>query len=464
MADNFVFNSSLLQRYGISGPRYTSYPTAAKFHENFSETDYRTAIEDSNGDPVPSPLSLYVHLPFCESPCFYCACTKIITRQGDVADHYLDYLQRELALLSHQFDKDRVVDQIHFGGGTPTHYDCSQLSWLLRQIATHFNARHTDIPELSIEIDPRTVNCDDVACLAHTGFNRMSFGIQDFDPDVQREVNRGQSAENVLELMSTAREHGVRSINVDLIYGLPKQTPGSFMNTLDIVIEADPDRIAAYGYAHMPHLFPAQQRLQTDALPDASMRIEMFQQVIARLNDAGYLYIGMDHFAKPSDDLAIAYQCGWLNRNFQGYSSRPECDLVGLGMSAVSMVGGCYSQNYKTLDRYYACLEQDRLPAWRGIRLSDDDHIRRDLLQAIMCQNRVSFHDIADRHRIDFAAYFSREIKRLEQLEAEGLIELNSEGFQVTPAGRLLLRVVAMVFDAYLSPVSGAQGRYSSVI
>lgn len=464
MSDKIALDKSLLQRYGITGPRYTSYPTAARFNENFHESDYHTAIEESNGDPVPSPLSLYVHLPFCRSPCFYCACTKVVTRQDDVADNYLKYLQREVILLSHLFEKDRVIDQIHFGGGTPTYFGCDQLGWLLRQLCANFNARHIDVPELSIEVDPRTVEPDDVIELADMGFRRMSFGVQDFDPDVQQLVNRNQSTEQVTNLMSTARQNGVRSINVDLIYGLPGQTSESFSRTLDAVIDANPDRIAAYGYAHMPHLFPSQQRLQTDSLPDAGVRIELFQLAITRLTDAGYLYIGMDHFARPGDDLALAYQHGWLNRNFQGYSSRPECDLIGLGMSAVSMVGGSYSQNYKTLDQYYTSLEQDSLPVWRGIRLSDDDHIRRDLVQAIMCQNRVSFHEIADRHRIDFSAYFSREIRRLRELESEGLIALDPEGFQVTPVGRLFLRVVAMTFDAYLSPAAGAQGGYSTVI
>lgn len=463
MSDSPLLDKSLLQRYGITGPRYTSYPAATRFHENFNESDYRVAIEESNGDPVPSPLSVYVHLPFCSSPCFYCACTKVITRQSAVADNYLTYLQRELTLLSHLFEKDRVVDQVHFGGGTPTYYECDQLGWLLRQITANFNVRPVDIPELSIEIDPRTVKPDDVAGLAAMGFARMSFGVQDFDPGVQQEVNRVQSADEVMELMRVARENGVRSINIDLIYGLPRQTPDSFDKTLDRVIESAPDRIAAYGYAHMPQLFISQKRLQTNELPDGEMRIQMFQQAITRLTDAGYVYIGMDHFARPRDDLALAFRHGWLNRNFQGYSARPECDLVGLGMSAVSMVGGSYSQNHKTLDEYYGSLDHGRLPVWRGIELSDDDQIRRDVVQAIMCQGRVVFSEVADRYRIDFSAYFSRELKRLQQLQAEGLIELDADGFQVTPVGRLLLRVIAMTFDAYLAP-TGARGRYSSVI
>jgi oxygen-independent coproporphyrinogen III oxidase len=464
MPQSFSFNQALLQRYGITGPRYTSYPTAAEFHEKFTENDYRDAIEESNGDLVPSPLSLYIHLPFCSSPCFYCACTRIITRQTDVAENYLHYLQRELTLLSHLFDSDRVIDQVHFGGGTPTFYDCNQLGWLLRQISANFNVRPGDIPELAIEIDPRTVSPDDIRNLIATGFGRMSFGIQDFDTNVQHEVNRCQSVERVLELMHTARACGVRSINVDLIYGLPKQTPDSFSATLDTIIEAGPDRIAAYGYAHMPHLFPSQRRLQLNDLPDAGMRLEMFQLAISKLTGAGYVYIGMDHFALPTDDLAVARRHGWLNRNFQGYSARPECDLVGLGMSAVSMIGGSYSQNYKTLDQYYASLAHGDLPVWRGVRLSDDDHIRGDIIQAIMCHGHVRFDDIANRYRIDFHAYFSRELKRLQQLETEGLLQLGPEELRVTSMGRLLLRVIAMTFDAYLAPVHEAQGRYSSLI
>lgn len=464
MYQHIKFDPSLIQRYDVSGPRYTSYPPANHFREDITDEDYRQAIQESNEDPIPLPLALYVHIPFCSSPCYYCACTRVITRWPETAELYLNYLRREIELLSPDIGPDRVIDQLHLGGGTPTHLDCGQIRKLVDMLAAGFRLARTAGAEWSIEIDPRTVSAEDVRTLAEMGFNRMSFGVQDFDPKVQIAVNRVQSAEHTLALLDSARAAGVRGINVDLIYGLPRQTTAGFARTLDTVIGGRPSRIAAYGYAHLPSAFRAQTQIREDELPDPETRLELLQLLIERLTAAGYVYIGMDHFALPEDDLAVALRQGRLRRDFQGYSASSERDLVGLGMSAIGCIADTYVQNEKKLEDYYADLDRSRLPVARGFRLSPDDRIRRAVIQAIMCTGAVNFAEIGSHFQCDFEQYFADELDRLTELEQDGLLVMEENGFRVTPAGRLLMRAVAMVFDAYLPRSGPPARRYSRII
>jgi oxygen-independent coproporphyrinogen-3 oxidase len=464
MHESFEFNPALIRRYDVKGPRYTSYPPANHFREDFTERDYRHAILASNEDPIPRPVALYVHIPFCQSPCFYCACTRVIARWPEAAELYLDYLRRDIGMVAPILGADRVVDQVHLGGGTPTYLKSGQIRKLMIWLADGFNLAAPGDGEWSIEIDPRTVRAEDVRALAAMGFNRMSFGVQDFDPEVQAAVNRVQPVDHTLAMLDTARATGVGGINVDLIYGLPRQTTAGFARTLDIVIEARPSRIAAYSYAHLPSLFRAQAQIREEELPDPGTRLDLLRLLIERLTVAGYVYIGMDHFALPEDDLAVALRQGRLRRDFQGYSTRSESDLIGLGMSAIGSVADVYIQNEKNLDRYYAAIDQSRLPVARGFRLSRDDRIRRAIIQAIMCTGIVDYTEIETHFQCNFAQYFAEELPRLAQLADDGLVTMDRAGFSVTPAGRLLLRAVAMVFDAYLPHSGQPAGHYSRII
>lgn len=448
------FDSALVRRYDLAGPRYTSYPTAVQFTEGFTEADYRAAATRSNDDPIPPPLSLYVHVPFCASPCFYCGCTKIITRDASAGARYLTHLAREVELQAGLFDRDRIVDQLHLGGGTPTFLSPAQLTELVDMLRRNFPLRDDPTREFSIEIDPRTATDEMLATLASLGFNRVSLGVQDFDPAVQKAVNRIQPREDVLEVIGAARHYGFRSVALDLIYGLPRQTEESFARTLDEVIAVRPERIACYSYAHLPHVFKPQTQIKVEDLCPPEIKLALLGITIEKLTAAGYVYVGMDHFAVPEDELALALADGTLQRNFQGYSTRAGHDMVGLGMSSIGRVGDSFVQNQKRLDAWQAALEEGSLPVWRGYPMNRDDRIRRDVIQDLMCRGEIDFARIAGRHAIDFPHYFARELTSLEPLAADGLVVLDAGRIQVTPLGRLLVRAVAMCFDAYLDPRS----------
>jgi len=454
-------DATLIRRYDGHGPRYTSYPTALQFHTGFDEQSYRRVALLSNAG-TPRPLSIYVHVPFCERPCFYCGCNKIITRNPVHAERYLQRLQREIELQSALFERRRQVRQVHFGGGTPTYLSMAQLAALFSHLGSHFSIDRSEQREFSIEIDPRTLGESSLAELSRLGFNRLSLGVQDFDPSVQRAVNRRQSAGQIQECMARARALGYRSVSFDLIYGLPLQTMASFGETLATVVRMRPDRIAAYGYAHMPRLFKAQRAIRSDQLPDAETRLQLLALTVERLTEAGYVYIGMDHFALPDDDLALALRDGGLHRNFQGYSTHGDCDLIGLGVSAIGAVGNSYSQNRKDLSGYYAALDRGRLPVERGIALSMDDILRRDIIQQLMCKGELCMRQIERRYAIEFSEYFATELTRLNALASDGLIGGDTNVIRVTETGRALLRTIAMSFDAYLPRAASTQ--FSKVI
>ena len=460
-----AFDPDLLRRYDRPGPRYTSYPTAPQFRGDFGEAELREAAATSNGDPIPRRLSLYVHVPFCESPCFYCGCNRIITRDHARAETYLARLYREIALTAHLFDRDREVIQLHFGGGTPNFLTPGQLREVVDTLHSHFHFSDSPERDISIELDPRFVSAEDISELAAIGFNRASFGVQDFDPAVQAAVNRIQSVEETRAVIAACRAHGFRSVNVDLIYGLPKQTLEGFATTLDTVAEMRPDRVAVYGYAHMPQLFKPQQRIITGDLPDAQGKLALLQLAITRLTAAGYSYIGMDHFALPDDDLAIAQAHGSLHRNFMGYTTHADSDLIGLGVSAISHIGDSFSQNPRDLASWQDALDNGRLPVFRGMHLDRDDQLRADLIQSLMCQGEIPVRALERRHAIDFATYFADAMDRLEPLLRDGLVGIGPERITVTSRGRLLLRNIAMCFDRYLdhaAPV--ATPRFSRTI
>jgi len=444
------FDADLIRRYDRNGPRYTSYPTAVQFHTAFGEPQYLQAAVESNAAPL-TPLSLYVHVPFCASPCFYCGCNKVITRDTSKAAVYLDYLYREIGMQAPLFDGRRTIEQLHFGGGTPTFLSLAQLADLLDTLSAHFKLTDAPTREYSIEIDPRTLTSESLPALARMGFNRVSLGVQDFDANVQRSVNRVQSVDDTLRAIVEARAIGFNSVSVDLIYGLPKQTPDSFARTLDTVLQARPDRLAVYGYAHMPRMFKPQKQIVESELPSAATRLQLLGLTIDKLTTAGYVYIGMDHFALPNDELVIARRNGTLQRNFQGYSTKAECDLVALGVSSIGKLGDTYSQNAKSLREYYAAIDAGRLPVQRGVKLTGDDILRRDVIQRIMCQDGIAFDVVNDAFGIDFARYFAAELLELSSFANDGLVVMRPGRIDVTPTGKLLLRNIAMVFDAYLA-------------
>ena len=457
------FPSELITKYGLAGPRYTSYPTALQFHEGYDAEAYRRHVRSSNDDLIPRPLSLYVHLPFCKELCYYCACNKKVTRNTQLAAVYLQQLQKEIEMQGKLFDRDRQVIQLHFGGGTPTYYDDSQLGQIVEQLSANFLLSRSDSREFSIEIDPRTVDEDRVAHLADIGFNRVSMGIQDFDPAVQKAVNRVQDEAKTLRLIEAARESGFNSVSVDLIYGLPLQTAKSFEKTIDSVLTVRPDRLSVYNYAHLPHLFRAQRMISSEEVPVPEVRLQLLASTISKLVDAGYVYIGMDHFALPDDELSIAMEEGTLQRNFQGYSTCRETDLVGMGVSAIGKVGNSFVQNLKDIRDWQAVVESNDLPVWRGLSLSGEDRLRRGVISAIMCQGFVRFGEFERKFGIDFNNHFALELASLKPLEDDGLIELSEDTIEVTPTGLLLLRVIAMKFDEYL--IKDLQGKsYSKVI
>jgi oxygen-independent coproporphyrinogen-3 oxidase len=460
-----ILSEDLLRRLDVPGPRYTSYPTADRFVEAFTEADYRRALwsRASGVGTVggASPLSLYVHIPFCESVCYYCACNKVITRHHERAAEYLDALEREIQLHVDQLGAGQAVAQLHLGGGSPTFLSDGELGRLMAALRAAF--RFTPGAEVSIEVDPRTVTCARLVHLAALGFNRISFGVQDFDPAVQQAVHRVQSEQLVEQLMQRARALGFVSTNMDLIYGLPRQTPQSLARTIDKVAALRPDRIALYAYAHLPQRFKPQRRIHAAELPGAADKVKMLSLAIQGFQAQGYCYIGMDHFALPGDSLAVAKRQGRLHRNFQGYSTQPDCDLIGLGVSAIGRVGATYSQNAKTLPEYYDALRQGQFPVVRGLALSRDDLVRRSIITALMCQGRVEFESIELAHLIDMKHSFARELQQLESLQALGVVEVQPHAIQVTPVGWFFVRAVAMVFDRYLQH-DQARERFSRVI
>lgn len=450
-----------LNKYDISGPRYTSYPTADRFVEAFTEDAYKLALQNRRSVASVTPLSIYVHIPFCESLCFFCACNKIVTKHHERSAEYLRYLNREIDLHIEHLGTGQTISQLHLGGGSPTFFSDEELSDLMSMLKRNFVFAPGG--EYSIEVDPRTVNEQRLKHLADLGFNRLSFGVQDFDPEVQKAVHRIQPAEQVFSLVDAARRLKFESVNVDLIYGLPMQTPESFNRTLAQVVELRPNRIALYGYAHLPERFKPQRRISEYELPAAQDKITMLASALSAFIKAGYVYVGMDHFALPDDDLAIAKRQGRLHRNFQGYSTQPDCDLISLGVSAIGRVGATYSQNAKTIEEYFDHLNHGRFPVVRGLALSRDDVIRRAVIMAIMCQGSLQYEAIELAYMVDFKTYFAPELEQLKTLQSTDMVVLENDGMHVTDTGWFFVRAVAMIFDRYLQ-TDRNRARFSKIL
>jgi len=460
------FAADVLRKYDLPGPRYTSYPTAPHFGPHFDEGMLREYIRCSNAEPIPRPLSLYVHVPYCFSPCFYCGCNRIVTYDRSKGRRYVDRLAREIGMVGGLFDRDREVVQLHFGGGTPNFLEPRELREVLSALGSHFHLEASQRRDYSIELDPRYVPDGYVDACTDLGFNRASLGVQDFDPQVQRAVNRIQSVEQTVRVIEDCRAAGWRSVNIDLIYGLPKQTLAGFQRTLDEVLAIRPDRLAVYSYAHMPRMFKAQRQIEAADLPSAENKLRLLQLSIEKLSAAGYVYIGMDHFALPEDELAKAQAAGTLHRNFMGYTTHADCDLVGIGVSAVSHIGDSYSQNARELPSWEIAIDQGRLPVWRGRHLDFDDVLRADVIQQLMCQGSIDIVAVERRHDIDFRMYFADALARLRPLAADGLVTVDARQIVATARGRLLLRIIAMCFDRYLNEcgVDAAEQRFSRAI
>lgn len=467
MSDNLddavVFDEGLINRYDASGPRYTSYPTAVSFTDEFNVAEYERAARQSNEFPIPGPLSLYFHIPFCDTICFYCACNKIATKDHSLVDGYLERLDLEMAMHAKLYDSDRVVEQLHWGGGTPTFLSFDEMSRLMAATRRHFTLRDDDGGDYSIEIDPRSVTEQSIHHLRNLGFNRFSLGVQDIDPAVQKAVNRVQPIEQTREIIQACRDANAKSINLDLIYGLPLQTLESFDQTLDAVLDLSPDRLSVFNYAHMPSRFKPQRRINEADLPDAQAKLEILKHTIERLTGEGYRFVGMDHFAKPDDELVRAQEEGHLHRNFQGYTTRGNCELIGLGVSSISKVFDTYSQNVKELDAYSRRIDSVALPIERGVKLTFDDIIRREVIHQLICNFRLEMGRFNQEYSIDFHTYFKAELEELKSMEEDGLLVLELNGIQVMPKGRLLVRNICMVFDAHLDR-GFSQQRFSRVI
>jgi oxygen-independent coproporphyrinogen-3 oxidase len=459
MDQSLKFDLALINRYDKAGPRYTSYPTALELHEGFGDAEYRQHIEKSNA--AGGPLSLYFHLPFCDTVCFFCACNKIITKNRAHAEPYLNNLVKEIQMQAELFDHNRKVNQLHWGGGTPTFLSYPQMKRLMDTTRQFFNLHDDDTGEYSIEVDPRETDDHTIAQLRELGFNRVSLGLQDFNLQVQQAVNRIQTEAQTFAVLDAARKHGFRSTNVDLIYGLPLQTVASFSETLDKVLAKSPDRFSIFNYAHMPAKFKTQRQINDADLPTPSAKLEILQMIGQRLIEAGYVYIGMDHFAKPDDELAIAQRKGKLYRNFQGYSTHSDCDLVGLGITSIGRVGDAYMQNVKDLLLYDELIKQGKLPVFKGVDLTEDDKLRRAVITQLICHFELTFANIEKDFEIDFKNYFAPELVNLKSMEEDGLLTVSTEKIAVLPAGRLLIRNICMVFDRYLAQ---KQQQFSKVI
>src|SRR6478735_8668387 len=466
MSSNITFDAELLRRYDQPGPRYTSYPTAPAFAPDFGVVQLREQARRTNQELIPRALSIYVHVPFCFSPCFYCGCNRIITRDTTRSAPYLSRLAREIELIAPWFDRDREVVQVHLGGGTPNFLRPEQIFDLMESLHGNFHLSGNAKRDFSIELDPRFLRAGDIASYAALGFSRASLGVQDFDPVVQRAVNREQSVEQTLAAITACRDSGFRSVNVDLIYGLPKQTLEGFGRSLDTVTQSRPDRVAIYGYAHMPQIFKAQTQIDEADLPDPAAKLALLQLAIDRLATAGYRHIGMDHFALADDDLSLAQDAGTLHRNFMGYTTHADCDLIGVGVSAISHIGDSFSQNPRDLPGWEFALDLGQPPVWRGLALDLDDRIRADVIQQLMCNGAIDEHVIQRRYDIGFDGYFRASLARLAPLIADGLAVREGGRIAATSRGRLLLRIIAMCFDKYLeaSSAPAARPRYSRVI
>ena len=456
---SIVFDRELIEKYNRAGPRYTSYPTAMQFSEEFGPDDYRAAAARANESG--RDLSLYFHIPFCDTVCFYCACNKVWTRDRGKTTPYLQRLFREIEMQAALFDPSRKVAQLHWGGGTPTFISHDEMKALMDKTRQHFQLLEDDSGEYSIEIDPREASAETVHLLRDLGFNRMSLGVQDFNPQVQQAVNRIQSEAQTFAVLQAAREAGFKSINVDLIYGLPFQTKERFLETLDKLLAVEPDRFSVFNYAHLPEMFPTQKRMDPATLPSPEEKLMILSATIDRLSAAGYVYIGMDHFAKPDDELAVAQRAGTLYRNFQGYSTHADCDLVAMGATSISLMDDTYAQNMKALTDYYARIDADELAIFRGVRLSEDDLLRRDVIMKLMSNFVLDYTAVEKQWNIDFHEYFADTLAQLQPMEEDGLLELKTTALVVRPVGRLLIRNIAMAFDAYLNRT---QARYSKVI
>lgn len=455
------FDVDLIKRYDKSGPRYTSYPTAVAFTPDFTEENFTQHAEKSN--QAGGPLSLYFHIPFCDTICFYCACNKIATKDYSKTPTYLEYLYKEMDMQAKLFDASRVVEQLHWGGGTPTFLKHHEIEALMAYTRKTFNLLNDDSGDYSIEIDPRSVSKDTIKLLRDVGFNRFSLGVQDVDEKVQKAVNRIQPIKDTQAIIDACRENNAHSVSIDLIYGLPLQTVEGFAQTLQTAIEMNPDRMSVFNYAHLPHIFKPQRRINADQLPSSEEKLEILQQSIETLTHAGYEYIGMDHFAKPDDELAIAQAKGSLHRNFQGYTTHAECDLVAMGVSSISSIHHSYSQNEKDIDGYYAAIKADRLPIIRGLALTDDDVLRREIIQQLSCHFKLDFKQIERQFTINFSEYFAIELKDLLPMQDDDLLTLSENNIQVTPRGRMLIRNICMVFDLHLRQQKGTQS-FSKVI
>ncbi len=460
MDQSLKFDLGLINRYDKAGPRYTSYPTALELHEGFGDKEYRRQIVKSNA--AGGPLSLYFHIPFCDTVCFYCACNKIVTKNRKHAEPYLDNLYKEIAMQGDLFDSSRVVNQLHWGGGTPTFLSYEQMKQLMTVTRQHFLLKDDDSGEYSIEVDPRETHSRTIKQLRELGFNRISLGLQDFDPAVQKAVNRIQSEEQTFSVLEAARAEGFRSTNIDLIYGLPLQTVATFAKTIDTILAVAPDRFSIFNYAHMPARFKTQRQINDADMPSAEVKLDILQMVGQKLTEAGYVYIGMDHFAKPDDELAIAQREGKLYRNFQGYSTHSDCDLIGFGITSIGRVGDAYSQNVKELDEYDRLISQNILPVFKGVELDDDDKLRRAVITHTICHFELTFAAIEQEFSINFSDYFAKELQALVPMQADGLLTVSATGIQVLPAGRLLIRNICMVFDKYLAQKQ--QHQFSKVI
>ena len=461
MDHSTLFDLGLISKYDQSGPRYTSYPTAVQFDERFGDEEYKQIVRQSNESG--SPLSLYFHIPFCDTICFYCACNKVATKDRSLAAGYLARVYEEMRMQSELVDSSRVVTQLHWGGGTPTFISHAEMRELVAQTRKYFRLLDDDSGEYSIEIDPREAKGDTIKLLRELGFNRMSLGVQDFDEKVQKAVNRIQTKQETLSVLQAARDEGFRSTSIDLIYGLPFQSVESFSNTLDEILEVDPDRLSVFNYAHLPTRFKPQRRINEDELPPPQEKLDILQMTIEKLSDAGYVYVGMDHFAKPEDELVLAQQEGTLYRNFQGYSTHADCDLIGLGVTSIGMVGPSYAQNMRSMDEYYQRIDSGKLAVFKGIELNRDDLIRRDVITQLICNFTLTMSDVEQKWQINFPDYFSVELKNFKEMQEDGLVEITDDAIHVQPKGRLLIRNICMQFDAYLNS-QASQGSFSKVI
>ncbi len=460
MLDDLRWDSELIRRYDLTGPRYTSYPTAVQFHNQIGPFDLLHALRESR--KALRPLSLYAHIPFCANICYYCGCNKVITKDRGRAQAYLQRLEQEIQLIACHVDSRQVVEQLHFGGGTPTFLSHVELRQLMAHLRRHFTLLDDHSADYGIEIDPREADWSTMGLLRELGFNRVSLGVQDLDPLVQRAINRLQSLEETRAIVEAARTLQFRSVNIDLIYGLPLQTPDGFARTVDEIIQLQPDRLSVFNYAHLPERFMPQRRIDMAQLPGAEQKLQMLQRTIEQLTQAGYCYIGMDHFALPDDDLAIAQEEGTLQRNFQGYTTHGHCDLIGLGVSAISQVGDVYTQNSNDLSDYMSLLGGGQLATRRGVMCNVDDHLRRAVIRQLICHFSLNFASIEAAFCIDFRGYFNSVWSQLLTMARDGLIYLDADGIRVTPPGRLLVRSICMIFDAYQSLQN--QQRFSRVI